>query len=56
MTTELKDFVSKVNGTFQYVPEEVKLTPIQQFNIKEADMLNYKVNKIVGNISTVIKL
>ena len=26
---ELKDFVSKVNGTFEYVPEEVKLTPVQ---------------------------
>lgn len=53
---ELKDFVSKVNGTFEYVPEEVKLTPTKTFELKEVDFLNYRVNKIVGNISTVIKL
>lgn len=56
MTTELKDFVSKVNGTFTYVPDELKLTPTQQFTIKEADMLNYRANKIVGIKPIVIKL
>ena len=53
---ELKDFVSKVNGTFEYVPEEVKLTPVQKFNIKEVDILNYRANKIVCIKPIVIKL